>query len=63
VNLADLYRRSAHYVDKILKGANPADLPMQQPIQFDIALNLKTTQTLGVTFPNEVMLQATEVIQ
>jgi putative tryptophan/tyrosine transport system substrate-binding protein len=63
VNLADLYRRSAHHVDKILKGANPADLPMQQPIQFDIGLNLKTAQALGITFPNEILLQVTEVIQ
>jgi putative ABC transport system substrate-binding protein len=63
VDLTDLYRRSAHHVDKILKGANPAELPMQQPMQFDIALNLKTAAVLGLTIPPEILLQVTEVIQ
>ena len=63
VDLADLYRRSAHHVDKILKGAKPADLPMQQPMTFDMAINLKTAQALGLTIPHHVLLQATEVIQ
>jgi putative ABC transport system substrate-binding protein len=63
VNVPDLYRRSAHYVDRILKGANPADLPMQQPIKLDLALNLKTAQALGLTIPDVVLLQVSEVIQ
>jgi putative ABC transport system substrate-binding protein len=62
-NLADLYRRSAAHVDRILRGANPADLPMEQPTKFDVAINLKTAQVLGLTIPQHVLLQATEVIQ
>ena len=50
-------------MDKILKGANPAELPMQQPIMLDLGLNLKTAQALGLTIPHEVLLQVTEVIQ
>jgi putative ABC transport system substrate-binding protein len=56
-------RRSAYYVDRILKGAKPADLPIEQPMTFDFVVNLKTAQALGVTFPNEIMLQVTDVIQ
>jgi len=62
-DLADLYRRSAAHVDKILKGTNAADLPMEQPTKFNISLNLKTARTLGLTIPQSVLLQATEVIQ
>jgi len=62
-NQLDLYRRAATYVDKILKGARPADLPVEQPREFDFAINLKTAQTLGLTIPQHVLLQATEVIQ
>ena len=62
-NLADLYRRSAVHVDKILKGAKPGELPMEQPTEFDVAINLKTARTLGLTIPPTVLLQATEVIQ
>jgi putative tryptophan/tyrosine transport system substrate-binding protein len=57
------YRRAAYFVDRILKGAKPADLPVEQPMTFDFVVNLKTAQTLGITFPNEIMLQVTEVIQ
>jgi putative tryptophan/tyrosine transport system substrate-binding protein len=60
---AELWRRAAVYVDKILKGANPADLPIEQPMTFDFVVNLKTAQALGITFPNEIMLQVTDVIQ
>jgi putative ABC transport system substrate-binding protein len=62
-HLLDLPRRSASYVDKILKGAKPADLPVEQPMTFDFVVNLKTAQALGITFPNEIMLQVTEVVQ
>jgi len=62
-NLADLYRRSAKHVDKILKGANPAELPMEQPTQIDIFVNLKTARAFGLTIPPSVLQQATEVIQ
>ena len=61
-NLPDMYRRAAYYVDRILKGAKPADLPVEQPMTFDFVVNLKTAQALGITFPNEIMLQVTEVI-
>jgi putative tryptophan/tyrosine transport system substrate-binding protein len=56
-------RRAAYYVDRILKGANPADLPVEQPMTFDFVVNLKTAHALGITFPNEIMLQVTEVIE
>jgi ABC-type uncharacterized transport system substrate-binding protein len=58
-----LYRRAAYYVDRILKGAKPADLPVEQPMTFDFVVNLKTAHALGITFPNEIMLQVTEVIE
>jgi putative tryptophan/tyrosine transport system substrate-binding protein len=61
--LTDLYRRAAYYVDRILKGATPSDLPIEQPIIFDFTINLKTAQTLGLTIPPHVLLQATELIQ
>jgi putative ABC transport system substrate-binding protein len=62
-NFPSMYRRAASHVDKILKGANPADLPIEQPMTFDFVVNMKTAQALGITFPNEIMLQVTEVIQ
>jgi putative tryptophan/tyrosine transport system substrate-binding protein len=62
-NRAGLYRRAAYYVDRILKGAKPADLPVEQPMTFDFVVNLKTARELGITFPNEIMLQVTEVIE
>jgi putative tryptophan/tyrosine transport system substrate-binding protein len=57
------YRRAAYYVDRILKGANPDDLPVEQPMRFDFIINLRTAQALGLTIPHHVLLQATEVIQ
>jgi putative tryptophan/tyrosine transport system substrate-binding protein len=58
-----VYRRAAYYVDRILKGAKPADLPIEQPMTFEFVVNLKTARELGITFPNEIMLQVTEAIQ
>jgi putative tryptophan/tyrosine transport system substrate-binding protein len=62
-NLQDLYSRAATHVDKILRGAKPADLPIEQPMRFDFIINVKTAQALGLTVPHHVLLQATEVIQ
>ena len=63
VSFIGLYRRAATYVDRILKRAKPADLPVEQPREFDLVINLKTPQALGLTIPQSVLLQATEVIQ
>ncbi len=62
-NIRELQSRAAYYVDKILKGARPADLPVERPMTFDFVVNLKTAAALGLTFPNEIMLQVTEVVQ
>jgi putative ABC transport system substrate-binding protein len=63
VSFAGLYRRAAYYVDRILKGTKPADLPVEQPMTFEFVVNLKTARELGITFPHEILLQVTEVIQ
>jgi putative ABC transport system substrate-binding protein len=62
-NRTDLFRRAAYYVDRILKGTKPVDLPIEQPTTFDFVINLKTAQALGLTIPQRMLLQATEVIQ
>jgi len=63
VNFAALHRRAADYVDKILKGASPADLPVEQPTQFDLIVNVSTARRLGLMIPNSVLRRATELLQ
>ena len=62
-DLNDLYRRSANYVDKILKGAKPADLPVEQAEKYQMVVNLKTARELGVTIPPALLVRADEVIE
>jgi putative ABC transport system substrate-binding protein len=62
-NLPDLYRRSADYVDKILRGANPGDIPVEQPTKFDLIINLTTAKALSMTIPESLLLRASELIE
>ncbi len=62
-NLLDQFKLAASYVDRILKGAKPADLPVEQPIQFDFTINLRTAKALGLTIPLPLLAAANEVFQ
>jgi putative ABC transport system substrate-binding protein len=62
-DLHQSFYRAAHYVDRILKGANPAEMPVEQPIRFELAINLQTAKQIGITIPTDVLALANKVIK
>jgi putative ABC transport system substrate-binding protein len=62
-NILSVYRYAAKYVDRLLKGANPSELPIEQPTQFELVINMKTAKTIGVTVSDSVLLRADEVLR
>jgi putative tryptophan/tyrosine transport system substrate-binding protein len=63
IDYSDVFRKAAVYIDKIFKGANPAEFPIEQPTKFELVINLKTAKALGLTIPQPLLLRANEVIQ